>query len=139
MEDTVHKMQEYLGRRSGKNGEGELEPVLTSYLTSVLLPSNSDMSLRNSRELTTLARSVDMILAGDIGGAADVLVQRFKAVETAHGDGGWGVARHMELIPDPKVTAVSQKEREQAAKLEKSDLKLRELQQNNGAGKVRPR
>eukprot|EP00971_Amphidinium_carterae_P268557 5327911-Amphidinium_carterae.1 len=62
--------------------------------------------MRNSRELMTLARASDQLIRGDTAGSLDTLLQRFKAIETAHWTGGWQVATQMELIPESRVSAV---------------------------------
>ena len=65
--------------------------------------------------------ALDLILTGDVVGAADVLAQRFKAVEQSHADGNWSAARHYELIPEAGVTATRMKERRRALKCERED------------------
>ncbi len=85
------------------------------------------MNIRSARELRTIAEAVDMILKGNVVGAADVLIQRFKAVESTTGDVGWNVARHHEIIPEGRVSIVSQSERELVASREKEELKLGQL------------
>ena len=59
------------------------------YLTTVLLPRRPEsiMGMRNARELRTLAVSLDALMLGDLGMVGDCLVQRWKAVEAAVGDG----------------------------------------------------
>eukprot|EP00971_Amphidinium_carterae_P209442 4154664-Amphidinium_carterae.1 len=85
LKGTLQKMREYLSLREGGVGSAvtdPLSPIVTTYLTTALMPSLGDtLGLRNSRELLTLARSVDSILRGDTVGAAEILLQRFKAVE----------------------------------------------------------
>ena len=72
--------------------------------------------------------AIDHMLEGRVSEAGDVLAQRFKAVEMADAEGGWSVAKHLELVPEAQVTAISQKEREQLARLEKTEWKLRQSQ-----------
>eukprot|EP00973_Karenia_brevis_P030564 4215763-Karenia_brevis.AAC.1 len=98
---------------------------MKSYVSSVLLPANPTMSLRTTRELVTLAEAIDQLVSGKVAQTADLLVQRFKAVEAAHQDGNWNRAKHLELIPDAAVSAMTTKEREEIAKREKEELKLR--------------
>ena len=57
-----------------------------SYSRSVFLAS---LEGRNQRELLKLAEALDRKAWGDYGRAADVLSQRFKAIEVALHDGEW--------------------------------------------------
>ena len=130
LDESIAKMEEYMAAREGRspNDGTHLNAVVETYLTTVLLPAQgSNVGPRNERELRTLARAVDKILRGDTGGAADILIQRFKAIETAISDGHWGVARHLELLPPLAVTAVPEKERAEAARREKEAIKLRHM------------
>ena len=58
----------------------------------------SGTNLRNKRELLTLATALDEMILGNTEGAADVLVQRIKALELADAEGSWDRAQHVELI-----------------------------------------
>ena len=105
---------------------GEMLPIVEAYLTTVLLPAaGTGMSLRNSRELRTLSVAMDHIITGEVAQAADVLVQRFKAVEAAHADGNWGASKHLELIADGTISAITDQEKKHAARREKEEVKLR--------------
>ena len=81
------------------------------------------MSLRNAGELKTLAKGLDLLLAGKVPEAADLLSQRFQAVETADVEGSWAAARHLELMPEPKVSAVPADNRRRAVRMEKADVR----------------
>ena len=76
-----------------------MEPIVTAYLTLVLEVSREAerAGLRNLRELRTLAKCLDLLLSGQVAQAADALMQRFKAVETASRDGGWEIVQGLEL------------------------------------------
>ena len=88
-----------------------MQPVVTAYLTSVLVPAaGKDLSLRNSGELRHLAEALDLMLSGNTLGAADVLAQRFRSVETSHFDGNWQRARHLEIVGDSKVSTIDARE-----------------------------
>ena len=114
-----------MGEHEGKD---KLAPVVTSYLTAVLLPAQGTaIGLRSERELRTLAMAMDLILEGNVARALDVLAQRFKAVESASGEGGWSVSRHLELLPEGRVTSVSAKEREAMQRQENAEMRLRAL------------
>ena len=102
--------------------------MFTAYLSSVLMPSFGDKSsIRHTRELQTLAAALDQLIQGNLAGVADLLAQRFKAVEMAAQEGSWSVARHFELVGDGKVSSSSQREREQATLAERHDQRMRAL------------
>ena len=84
------------------------------------------ISLGNSRELSTLARTLDALLSGNVGRACDCLVQRFKALESAVTEGHWGLAKHYELIPQEEVSLTSTQERQVLAKRQLLFAKLDE-------------
>ena len=56
----------------------------------------SSMSLRNSRELRTIAECIDALLAGDLPHLDDLLMQRLKAVQTAVVEGNGNLAQQLE-------------------------------------------
>ena len=89
------------------------------------LPSTPGMSIRSARELQTLGTALDFILSGQVARGADVLIQRFQAVELAVSEGSWGISRHLELTADPKVSSVPEKVKESALRREKEEAKLR--------------
>ena len=124
----VEKIKGYLVNHQGGAGAQSpdgLAPIVTAYLTSVLQPSlGKELTRRNERELRTLAEAIDAILGGNLAGACDMLVQRFKAVEASATSDGWQVGRHLELIPEARVSSISQEERARAAKREREDVKL---------------
>ena len=106
-------------------GDGPLAPVAVKYLTTVLQQAQSNMTLRNSRELRTLAEAIDYLVQGKVVEAGDLLAQRFKAVELAATEGSWKIAQHMELIPATQVSASSYAEREKAAQREVREARFR--------------
>ena len=127
MIEALEKMKTYMAERDG-SARGSLEPIVNTYLTSVLLPSTQgSMGVRNERELRTLALALDHVLAGRFANAMDVLVQRFKAVESSSSEGGWAHSRHLELLPEGRVTAISPQEREAMIRQENSDSRVRHL------------
>ena len=74
--------------RGGAGGDGnndELASVVLQYLNGVFHGAHpqSSLSLRNSRELRTIAKCIDALLAGGLPHLVDLLMQRLKAVQTA--------------------------------------------------------
>ena len=109
--------------------------MVTNYLATCLQPALKDkIDVRSSRELRTLAEGVDAVLSGDLCAAAEVLIQRFKAVETRCTKGSWELAQHMELIPPNEVSCVGGKELEMAMQTELMEQKLRRNRNPDGKG-----
>ena len=135
-------MRKYLDPRVGvgggatlATGETDLQPVAMSYFLQIVKAlRGSTLGVRNERELQTLAQAIDMILAGRLAEAADCLIQRFKAVETASIDNNWSVASRLELLPPTAISAVSSREREAAVNLELQEQKLKSLTQKSRGG-----
>eukprot|EP00971_Amphidinium_carterae_P230276 4570051-Amphidinium_carterae.2 len=141
--ETLKKMREYLSIREegvSQASSDRWRPIVTSYLSTVLLPS-TEVSLRNSRELLTtlIARSSDCLLRGEVGRALDILLQRLQAIETSQVEASWASAKHLELVPETKVSCVPPRARRAALTAEKSDLKLKSMLGNpHGPGKTTP-
>ena len=141
LREALKKMRIYMAARAGSSSkpppEQELEPVVVAYLTAILLPGvSSSISVRNARELQTLAAALDLLLAGSIAQAAGVLIQRFQSVELAVTEGSWSLGKHLELIPEPRVSSMPQKVKEKALRQEKEEAKLR--QRETSPGRRRP-
>ena len=77
--------------------------------------------------MRTISEALDMLLQGRSAEMGDVLMQRFKAIETAAKDDSWGVASRLELIPPAGASAVDHEERELAVGLEMRERKLEAL------------
>jgi len=137
---ALKKMSEFLVTQQAAGvDEGDLRPVVRSYLTAVLLPScGTSMSLRNREELRLLAETIDMLISGDIMGAADLLALRFQAVEMSHHDSGWMFAKHLIPLPDAAVTSTGRSARARLLKDEEREIKLRALAQGPSAPRRGP-
>jgi hypothetical protein len=114
-----------------RTSSDRLEPRAVSYLVTVLQHA-TDLGVRNERELRTLATAVDLLCKGDLPALGDVLLQRFKAIEMASQDASWLVASKLELIPPAQISSSAGWERQQAAQLELTEMKLRERLQRFG-------
>ena len=115
---------------AGQAGEGterleDVRRLVSTYLTTALHPSlGHTLPRRMERELRTVAEVLDCILNGRIPEAGDILMQRFRALETAATDGTWELAKHMELIPDTRVSSVPMGMRREALQRENLLRKL---------------
>ena len=129
-EISLKEMTRFLSDRdeNGERGAGWSGQRVTAYLNQIVFNQNpaSKIGIRSTRELMTLALVIDEILEGNQLRALDVLLQRFKAVEASFLEGGWAVAKHLELIPATTASMTREDERELAAKSELRALKLRE-------------
>ena len=129
MASALEEMRKYLVTGQGStSSQAELTPIVRAYLTSVFLPSaGGAITQRNSEELRTLAEATDRILQGDFAGAGDLLMLRFQAIEMAHADGHWKVARHIMPLSDPRPSASTRSLRAAAAQDEGRATRLSAL------------
>ena len=67
-------------------------------------------TIRNRREIQTIALCLDLLVQRQTHSAMDVLVQRLKAVELSIIDGDWMRAEMLELIPPPGGGLASKEE-----------------------------
>ena len=106
-----------------------LRAQVVQYLTTILKMSKTGggLGLRNERELRTLAEALDRLISGHVAAVGDILIQRFKAVETAAADQSWDLAGHLELIPRAEVSSVATDEKEAAVAIKLRELKVAEL------------
>ena len=80
-------------------------------------------------ELQSSAEAVDLLMRGRVASAGDVLIQRNRAVEAASlEEGGWSVARHLEVLPEAAVSTMSSGLRGVVVKAERARLRLRQGQ-----------
>ncbi len=80
-----------------------------------------------------MAECLDAIGQGDLPTVADLLMQRFKALESSVTEGGWHTARHLELQPTIEVGLTSVQEQMSAAQQERLRAKLAEARAKNKA------
>ena len=80
---------------------------------------------RNQRELLTLAEALDRMASGDYGRAADVLSQRFKAIEMALHDGEWPRASHVEILPQTGRPLLSRQEEALVARDIREEVRIK--------------
>ena len=136
----LQMMQSFVAGAEGPTGMGSekvrlgsVRRLVTTYLTTALLPSKGGaLGLRHERELRTIAEALDCMVSGKLGQAADILMQRFRAIETASVDGGWDLAKHMELIPETNVSCVPMEMRSQAFRTQALQQKISASQRLRG-------
>ena len=124
--EALSSMRSFLGSR--EEAEISDQPRVLAYLETVFNQryGKDAVGLRTSREMRTTADSIDALMEGDVLRAGDLLIQRFKALETSVIDGTWARARHHELIPEEGVGLASAEERQAISRLELQRRKLAE-------------
>ena len=135
LDEFMRKLMGYLAVRGEASEGAELPPVVTAYLTTVLLPSmTGETKLRMTGELRALAEAVDLFVKGKFAEGCGTLVQRFKCVELASSE-GWSVARRLGLTASATVSSVPQQERAAAVKRQASEQRTNWLAaQSQGRG-----
>ena len=70
-----------------------------AYLQPIVKTStaHAHLSSRSTKEMETLAAAVDLLLARRLPELADLLMQRFKAIERNAIDGHWEIASQYEV------------------------------------------
>jgi len=104
-----------------------LPPAAQKYLTCLVqVAQKMNLGRRDRQELQTLAQCLDHLACGRLAPLGDILMQRFKAVETAVSTKSWEIAPHMELVQAGDGAGVtSQREQELAAKMTIKEAQLR--------------
>ena len=115
----------------GTTGGQALPPAAMKYLRQILeVTQGKKLTKRDTRELETLATCLDHLAAGRLSHLGDVLMQRFKAVETATRDQSWMLAQQQELIPSHELGVSTAREAEVAAKQAKYRANLMKALRN---------
>lgn len=115
----VAKMREAIVELEGNwnTEESSLPPITLKYIRSVILPKVSGGALR---EVMTIGSILDLMLMGRIGEAADIGMQRLKAIERVSQGSSWSTTERLELIGSMSPQISTRGELAAAAK----DLKL---------------
>ncbi len=90
-----------------------------SFLFRTLLPQLPGMGLRNSRELITITKALDLWARGLPDAGADVFAHQLKALHMSLTDQNWTRAQYIELIPLDQAQLMDESEQE----LVNNDLK----------------
>ena len=83
----------------------------------------------------TICECIDALLDGRLAHLGDLMMQRIKALQTAHQEGSWETARFLELIPPGDVVLPSEGERRAALRDRSSDLRLSRGHVKGGGGR----
>ena len=109
-------------------GESPAIPATAvNYLQSIVKNTlGVKLNQRDARELETLAATLDLLANGNFAGVGDILIQRFKSLETDGRAKNELLGQHMEILPSSETGATSLREREVAAKMALRSSKLEE-------------
>ena len=120
------KMAQATARGLEGASKSKTPPVAMNHLLTVLQPTlQSKLGMCTLREMKTLARSLDLLALGQIGGAADLLCQRIKALERSAVEGHWQSAQFLELLPPESSTLLERDEEIFLAKEYLTDQKIK--------------
>ena len=100
----------------GTGRSTHMKPCVTAFVRSHLGSGGLGSNVRSKREAETLAAIIDFLVLGELGRAADVGVQRLKAIELASRDGDWTRATEVELLATADCALVSRDEQCSAAR-----------------------
>ena len=129
----LEEITRVMGLREGASGPTDKTVKLVGYLQAILLGKHSleKIGPRSGRELRTLAEAMDHLAEGRLPQVADLLMQRFKALEQSISDGHWGIANQLELVDETGITLTSAGEQRAAARAEMLRHKLEEARKKN--------
>ena len=108
---------------SDRTAAASLDPVVMAYFTTCLKPSLA-LNPESAHQIKILAEALDLLLKGDSVGGAELLMQRFKALE-AHSQGRPPEeCRQYELVRQEPVSCISPREQELARQSALTERKL---------------
>ena len=111
---ALTEIQRYLEQLGVTLPQGLREPSNSvTYLTAMFhgLYPQERIGPRNSRDLRTIAEAFDSLGDGNLPKTADLLVQRFKAVEEPVKKWSWEDSSFLELIQSDAVSLTSQQDK----------------------------
>ena len=115
-------------------GPAEISKVrMVSYLTHRLEVRFPKMGANVRAELRTTCEALDNMFIGEVGRAADLFMQRTKAIETSLKHGNWKLAAHQE-VTRAEGGVTSMEESLAAAKVELQHTRLQEQLRKGGGG-----
>ena len=136
-EQGIGEAAKYLGERAGAaiddRGSKAARAQMVTYLVSVLhgrFPQ-AQVGPRSCRELRTLAEALDALGVGDLPRTGDILMQRFKSIETSITDQTWEVAAQQEVIPPAGLGLTTTSERHAASRAALLHKKLEDVKRKS--------
>ncbi|CAK0829305.1 unnamed protein product [Prorocentrum cordatum] len=129
-EASLAQMADFLGAQEGESAVDPKGAIVLRWLLTVYLPQHPvrEIGVPARRDLWAFAEALDL-LQGRSAAVADLLAQRFKALQVALHDGNWSGAKWLELTPPrDEPTALRGEEAEELIRgIQAGELKLDEL------------
>ena len=132
----VAEVSKYLGEREGAVPDNLTHSArMVAYLNTVFHGRHSQQEVgpRTSHEMKVLAQVMDALVRGEVPRLADLLMQRFKALELSVDEKSWAIASHLEVSSDSKGLATLE-ERQAAGKHAMLHKRLAELKLKASVG-----
>jgi hypothetical protein len=131
--EGLKTMAKFCDPTNARTSGGETMPVAAYQYLTTLGTAAQGMNLPRGaqREMQTLAICRDHLARGNTAALGDVLMQRFKAVESSASSTGWEVAQHLELVPHRQFSATSMREQEAAARMTIRESQLQKALKGN--------
>ena len=116
-------------------GQSMLPQAARTYLTQVIHSlKGRTLSPRDRREMETLTTGIDLLTAGRLEQLGDLLMQRFKSLETTHRDGSSLVGQQQELLANYSDGATFSAEKELASRQTLRAAKVSEVMRAHSKG-----
>jgi hypothetical protein len=136
-QEGLKEAARFLGNRGGAFGDlksGEQAAHMVTYLVSIFHGAHpiEKVGEESSRELRTLAEALDALAQGNLPHLGDLLMQRFKSVESRTTSSSSGISRQLELLPLTGVGLCSVGEQRAAARADLLRLKLEDAKKKTG-------
>lgn len=104
---------------------GLLKPCALAYYRQQV--SRKSQSGPAQREMLSIATSIDLLMGGNVAGAMDIMVQRFKSCESVQSGCHWTVALKLEVVPPENAMLTPLQEMHSAQRDVFEESKLRWL------------
>jgi hypothetical protein len=104
---------------------GLLKPCALAYYRQQV--SRKSQSGPAQREMLSIATSIDLLMGGNVAGAMDIMVQRFKSCESVQSGCHWTVAQKLEVVPPENAMLTPLQEMHSAQRDVFEESKLRWL------------
>ena len=129
----IREASRWLGGRGGAIDGRQASMV--SYLTAILHGSvpSSQISPRDLKELRTLAEAIDNLDQGHLPQVGDLLMQRFKGVESKVISGSWTLSNQLELVDKSFTGLTSLEERSLSSKAMVQERKVEDASKGDRA------
>ena len=107
---------------------------MLAYLTSIFHAKHppAEVGVRTAKEMRLLATAIDSLIKGELPQVADMLMQRFKALELSVADKSWAVAHALE-VEGPTQGLATMEETQLAARQVLLKQRLEEAKQTAAA------